>query len=113
MTNASSSALWRQLTGQNIAPSFAAASEPLEHAERVLAEPEDAIAAAHAGGGERAAQAVHPIVELGEREADVAVEVPVDGGDRVRPAPAVLPQEVAEGLRLAGVGRHGAEVSRT
>ena len=92
MTNASSSAVWRQLAGQKTPPSLAAAQQPLEHAERVLAEPQHPVAGAEARRSQRVGEPVHPVVELGPGEPDVAV----DHGDALGIAPPVLAEDVAE-----------------
>ena len=58
--------------GRSTAPILAAASSSSSTRKRVLAEPQDPVAGPTPAARSACASAVHPVVELGERQADVA-----------------------------------------
>ena len=74
-------------------------AEAFEDAERVLSEPQDAIASLEAVGAQRVGQLVDPVVELGPRQPDVTV----DHRQALRVAPSMLADDVADGQRMQQV----------
>ena len=73
--NASSSGTSRQLSGTTTAPSLATAKNVSSNSTEFIISSADAVARADAGVGQHVGRAVDPVVELGEREAAVGVDV--------------------------------------
>jgi hypothetical protein len=97
-----SSALQRQLSGQQTAPSRAAAK--CVYSSRCSSCQSTARSSpARRRRLQAACQPVHPAIQLGVREPGLAA----DGGGLVRTHPSVLPQQLPEGGQLSGGRRPG------
>ena len=94
--------------GTEQSPELRRREERLEHPERVLSEPADPLSALDADARQLVGELVHPSVERPVVESNVTV----DGGEMARPAPSVLPHDVAEGEGVHEIRGQGSTDAR-
>ncbi len=106
ITKASSCADCRQFAGQNAPPSLAAAPRPSRIRNEFWPSHRMRSPGPKPSVAQRVGQLVHPIVELGPGEANVAVHY----GSTIGIAAPVLAEDVADGQRMEQVDGHAAQL---